>query len=169
MIASVKKKIKWMNLLGSVLILSFVFLLVCRFFNISLHFTLVFLGVMLLLIYLSPFKRNLLYYVFFSLFYVLAYVAVYFSGSFIVIPLLLGSMLLFLFTMIYVRRKGFPGTIVESSRNYSIVFVDYDLFSFVKPGYYIVEGRLRKGTRVLIKSVEGNLSGLITKYEILRD
>lgn len=169
MIDLVKSKIKWINILGSVLILSFVFLLICKFFNIPLYVSLVFPGILLLIIYLSPFKKELLYYVFFPLFYFLGYIAVYFSGSFVVILLLFGTMLLFLFTAIYVRRKGFPGTVVESSRNYSIVFVDYSLFSFVKPGYYVVEGKLKKGTKIIIRSVEGNLSGFITKYEVLRD
>ncbi len=166
MLSKIKRRTKWGNIITTAFLISVgleIFFKI-MFNSVLLAFLTVF-GILIPLV-LSPFKSELRYYLFFLFFW---------SAAFVISFLWFQIWFLFLiafFALVFslmLRKKGVPGIVVSSSKDFSVVLVDYDLFSFVKPGYYVIEGKLRKNTRVLIKSVENNLSGLITKYEILQD
>ncbi len=153
--------------------LNFLFILFCTFILVSNIFLkkyslIIFLGLTILyLLTLSFIKiKNHFYYLFVIIGFFISYIITKIHFFEAILILIIFAFFVIIFNLLS-KIKGIEAKVIDSGEKYSIVEVKSDIITRIKPGYYILEEKLEKGTKIRIKEIDFFKNARIKKYVIV--
>ncbi len=145
------------------ILFNFVILLSNSFLNDFSIYIFLILSFTYIMLLLACKIRNYFYYIFAMFGFILSFTVTKIPFYYSILLLIIFGLSV-LFYSIFLKFKGIEAEVIDSGNKYSIVEVKPDIISKIKPGYYIVEEKLEKGSKIRIKELDFFKNARIKKF-----